>query len=198
MTLASSPLRGPLRKRESHLWARDPGDWYVEPRWCSERLFEQIPFVQEVIDPACGMGRIVESARAAGHCAEGWDLVDRGFPRTKVRDFLGRDEKIANIICNPPFGIAQEFVEHALELARYQVCMLLPANWIQGDRRSRWLARTPLSRVLFITPRPSMPPGRLVADGVEPGNGTTDYAWFCWVRHATPGLPTVGWLRRDP
>lgn len=31
MTTATAPLRGPLRKRESSLWAREANDWYVEP-----------------------------------------------------------------------------------------------------------------------------------------------------------------------
>jgi hypothetical protein len=33
---AASP--GPLRKRKSHLWQRDPHDWYIEPEWVSDRF----------------------------------------------------------------------------------------------------------------------------------------------------------------
>jgi|SRR5438876_1766334 len=68
------------------------------------------------------------------------------------------------------------------------------ATWLQGDRRSRWLATTPLARVLFITPRPSMPPA--IMAGQKPGNGTTDYGWFIWSRGHT-GAPQIGWLRRN-
>jgi hypothetical protein len=196
-TTTKPALRGPLRKRDSHTWQRDPHDFYIEPLWCSERLFATIPFVGEVIDPACGSGRIVEAARRAHHCAEGWDIVDRGFPGTKVRDFLTSREPICNFVSNPPFGIAEPFVAHALELARHSVYMLLPTIWLQGDRRSRWLEATPLARVLFIAPRPSMPPGAAILAGGKPGNGTRDYAWFCWVQ-GHQGPPIVGWLRREP
>lgn len=197
MTNTTSPLRGPLRKRESSIWIRDRHDWYVEPQWCADRLFAVLPFVGEVIDPACGRGNIVEAARRAHHCAEGWDLIDRGFPGTKVRDFREHREPICNIVSNPPFGIAQHFVSHALQLARHTVCMLLPANWVQGDKRSRWLESTPLASVYFITPRPSMPPGAVVAAGGKPGNGTTDYAWFVWTRGRV-GSAEICWLRREP
>jgi hypothetical protein len=142
------------------------------------------------------MGRIVQAALRAHHCAEGWDIVDRGFPGAKVRDFLSVQERVCNFVCNPPFAIAEQFVAHALELARHTVCMLLPAIWVQGDRRSRWLASTPLERVLFITPRPSMPPGAAIRAGQRPGSGTKDYAWFIWGRGHT-GAPLIGWLRRD-
>jgi hypothetical protein len=74
--------------------------------------------------------------------------------------------------------------------------LLLPANWVQGDKRSRMLAGTPLRRVWFITPRPSMPPGHVLEAGGKPGNGTTDYAWFVWLR-GYDGAPEVRWLRRD-
>jgi hypothetical protein len=106
------------------------------------------------------------------------------------------DIKAANITSNPPFDVAEKFVEKALKLAERKVAMFLPANWVQGDKRSRWLAGTPLRRVWFITPRPSMPPGHVLAAGGKPGNGTTDYAWFVWLR-GYDGAPEVRWLRRD-
>ena len=197
MTSATATLRGPLRKRESHLWARDAHDWYVEPAWCSERLFELEKFEGAIWDPACGLGRIVDSARAAGLGAHGTDLIERNPIYWGSCDFLQCARSWGpNIVSNPPFGIAEKFVQRALELAERKVAMLLPANWVQGDKRSRWLERTPLARVYFITPRPSMPPGAVIAAGGKPGNGTTDYAWFVW-SHDHNGAPTIGWLRRD-
>lgn len=196
MTL-TGPMRGPLRKRESSLWAREVDDWYVEPEWCSLRLFEEEKFVGSVYDPACGRGSIVISALKSGLNAFGSDLVDRGWDSTATPlDFLESVFCRINIVTNPPFGIAEKFVEHALTLTSCKVAMLLPANWVQGDKRSRWLAATPLRRVWFITPRPSMPPGHVLAGGGKPGNGTTDYAWFVWLR-GYDGAPEVRWLRRD-
>lgn len=203
MTSATATLRGPLRKRESHLWDRHADDWYVEPHWCSERLFQVEPFEGTVWDPACGMGRIVLGAGSAGLVSFGTDIVERA-PHPiciNTRDFLECPPRPAipnapNIVSNPPFGIAEKFVAHALKLAERKVAMLLPANWVQGDKRSRWLETTPLRRVYFITPRPSMPPGTAIAAGQKPGNGTIDYAWFVWLR-GYDGAPEVRWLRRD-
>jgi hypothetical protein len=56
----------PLRRREAHLWERDPHDFYVEPAWCSERLFEAERFEGDVLDPACRIGRICVAGRQAG------------------------------------------------------------------------------------------------------------------------------------
>ena len=196
MTTETQPLRGPLRKRESHLWERDEHDWYVEPEWVSERLFEREIFIGDVMDPACGMGRIVIEARKAGLASSGMDLVDRGF-NYMCCDYMQLEYAFFdNIVSNPPFSIAEAFARKALEQSKRKVALLLPANWVQGDRRSRWLETTPLLRVYFITPRPSMPPGRVIQAGVKPGNGTTDYAWFVWERHYF-GPPRIDWIRRD-
>ena len=191
------PLRGPLRKRESHLWARDTDDWYVEPEWVSERLFELEKFEGAIWDSACGLGRIVASARYAGLIAHGSDVVVRTEQHLGPIDFLKCTKPWGpNIVSNPPFKHAEAFVKHALGLAERKVAMLLPANWVQGDKRSRWLEQTPLARVYFITPRPSMPPGAVVAAGGKPGNGTTDYCWMVWQRGRV-GPADIRWLRRD-
>lgn len=204
----TGPLRGPLRKRESSLWAREKDDWYVEPEWCSRRLFEVERFEGNVCDPACGTGRILDGAKAAGLEAFGFDRVKRGDWCTWPRDFMEPRWESAlwrpdNIVSNPPFGLCDSkggkpgFVELALRRAQRKVALLMPANWVQGDKRSRWLQTTPLLRVLFLSPRPSMPPGAVLEAGGKPGNGTTDYAWFIWLR-GYDGRPEIGWLRREP
>lgn len=191
---APRPLRGPLRKTATAAWTRHAEDWYVEPDWVSDRLFAVEPFEGRVVDPACGAGRIVQAARRAGLSADGSDIVRRGSG-FRVADFFLSARPAPNIVCNPPFRFAMAFVGHALNLAERKVAMLLPAAWVQAETRSHWLARTPLARIWLITPRPSMPPGSLVPDVKQRGNGTTDYAWLVW-HQGYSGLPQIGWLRR--
>lgn len=202
----AKPLRGPLRKRESSLWARAENDWYQEPSWVSRRLFEEESFRGDICDPACGRGNILEAALDRGHKVQGIDIVHRAPLRfiPLIQNWLNYDgESFDNICANPPFGLCDDrkagthpFVEKCLKFSRRKVALLMPANWIQGDRRSRWLETTPLRRVWFISPRPSMPPGEVIAAGVKPGNGTTDYAWFVF-SHDYDGPAEIRWLRRS-
>jgi len=195
---------GPLRKRDASIWKRDPHDYYREPSWCSARLFEVEQFRGRILDPAAGSGAIVRNAHAAGYVAEGSDLVVRNPALAIERDWLeacsGRWE---SIVSNPPFALCDDkragtypFVERCLERSTHKVALLLPSKWIQSDQRSRWLEKTGLRRVWFLTPRPSMPPGSMVDAGVKPGNGTADFAWYVWL-HGYDGSPEVRWLRRD-
>jgi hypothetical protein len=200
LNLAEAPPAQRLRR--AHIWDRHPQGFYVEPRWCSERLFAAESFEGPVHDPACGLGRIVESARQAGLKAYGTDLVSRSPICDHGVDFFSGIFHPANIVCNPPFStpehpdMAQRFVMRALEVASRKVAMLLISKWLFGDCRSRWLATTPLAKVWFLTPRPSMPPGPYIEGGGFPGGGREDFCWLVWERDFV-GKPELDWLRRD-
>jgi hypothetical protein len=179
------------RLRSSHIWPRNTADWYVEMCWCSSRLFEVETFVGAVHDPACGMGRIVAAARAHGHEATGADLVDRGFG-FPVGDFALTMVPVANIVVNPPFAIARQFVEHALELAERKVAVVFPTARLNA---ARWLQDLPLRRIWLLTPRPSMPPGEAIMRGERAAGGKSDFTWLVF-EQGFEGEPSIGWLRR--
>jgi hypothetical protein len=177
---------------------RDKDDFYVEPSWCSERLFAVERFEGLILDPACGSGRIVKAARAAGLGAMGTDKVDRGALDWPARNFLSPllAPGLSNIVSNPPFGLAEAFVERALMVAERKVAFLLPTIWLHGDKRARWLRQTPLRCVYLLCPRPSMPPGKVLQRGAKATGGMKDYCWLVWLR-GFQGAPEVRWLHRD-
>jgi hypothetical protein len=184
------------RQLHAHIWEREEDDWHVEPEWCSKRLFEEERFEGSVYDPAAGRERIVVSARKAGLKSYGSDLVDRGLNCTRTpHDFLASpdDERHDNIVTNVPFCIAQRFAQRALKLARHKVAMLFPLARLNA---AHWMEDTPLAKVLLLTPRPSMPPGRVILAGEKPGGGKVDFCWVIW-SHGHVGKREWGWLHRD-
>lgn len=185
------------REKDAHLWERHPQDWYVEPEWCSKRLFDVEKFGAHipVTDPACGLGRILKSADAAGYLIYGSDIVARSEYCEHEVNFLEDFSVCSTVVSNPPFGIADDFAKHALEICADKVALLLPTKWMNGAKRGAWLETTPLRRVWLLGPRPSMPPGPVIEAGIAPGNGTTDFAWFVWERGYV-GRPELHWLRR--
>lgn len=201
------------RERKSHIWDRHPDDWYVEDSWTSERLFASgaLASCKTVLDPACGLGRIVHSAAVAGFRAGGSDIAPRWREQPhlgiyRVADFIDGvwpTEKNSRIwaepdaiVSNPPFKHAEAFARLALQRARKVVALLLPTTWRHGDERSRWLETTPLAEVLDLCPRPSMPPGPVILAGEKPGGGTKDFSFFIW-RIGHQGRHSGGWLRKN-
>ena len=183
------------RLRKAHIFEKAADGWYVEPEWCSARLFQVERFNGPIFDPACGGGNVLRSALAAGFEAVGTDVVDRpGRPegtRFIQRDFLTGDPPVSPgaVVTNPPFDQFREFVERAIDVAP-NVAILslhrrLPA--------ARWLQRLPLTAIYLLTPRPSMPPGEWIAAGNKPGGGTQDFCWLVFERTA----PWMLWLDRD-
>jgi hypothetical protein len=193
-------IEGAAKKLDAHVWEREANEHYVEPKWCSLRLFQEEEFdrMKQVWDPCCGFGHIPESAKAAGmpHVYAS-DLVDRGYAGLgEVADFLKCTDNQASpyIVCNPPFNIAAEFVLHALKLgATEKVAAVFPTARLNA---AHWLHNTPLQRVWMMTPRPSMPPGHVISAGGKPGGGKMDYCWLVWDR-AHVGAAEIRWLKRD-
>ena len=134
----------------AHVWAKDPHGFYIEPEWCSRRLFRAERFNGIIKDPACGVGRITAAARIAGYSVIATDLVDRGYSQFDgVEDFLRSERRVDNIVCNPPYHICRAFAEHALKLARRKVAMIWLARRLNA---ARWLVNTPLCTRLSDEP----------------------------------------------
>lgn len=203
-------MGGGPRLKNARLWDREPDNWYREPAWVTRALCEAEAFTGRTVDPCAGAGSTIDGAAAAGVQVEGMDLRDRGHPGVRGGvDFFAPFPTHGvwpadNILSNPPYGrhpdggrrLEERFLQLALERARSKVALFLLAGWINGAERGRWLETTPLYRIYLIGPRPSCPPGHLIAAGEKAGNGTGDYAWLVWLK-GYQGAPTVHWLRRD-
>jgi hypothetical protein len=180
----------------AHIWEREEHEHYVEPFWCSERLFDEEAFQPGIWDPCCGFGRICMSAVKAGLYAIGTDILDRGFSEfAGASNFLLMERfRSPNIVCNPPFNIAAQFALHALAHSDTQkVAMVFPTARLNA---AHWLKGTPLARVWLMTPRPSMPPGHTITAGQKPGGGKADFCWLVWERGHL-GSAEMRWLGRD-
>lgn len=108
-------------------------------------------------------------------------------------DFLfnGFDEPPVDwIITNPPFRLAEPFIQTARDRGRRGVAMLLRAAFLEGQDRYHSLFRDhPPAFVLQFTERVCMLEGRLVQIGAidpfadRPGtkaSSATSYCWFVW------------------
>ena len=185
-----------MKPKLAHIFDRETHEHYVEPEWCSKRLFEVEKFAGAVWDPCCGFGRIPDAARERGNLTWASDIVGRGYQHLDgVLDFLESTRCHGNIVCNPPFDKFKEFALHALEIAERKVAMI----WLVPRlNAARWLQDTPLARVWLLTPRPSMPPGHVISAGGKASGGTQDFAWLVWDKGRPEiKLPTMHWLQRD-
>lgn len=157
-------------------YKRDEYDWYVEPEWCVRALANLVNFCGGIHDPCCGKGTIPKVLNGTGA-----DKVDRGF-FYPPQDFLTDFNMYDNIVTNPPYGIAQTIIEHALDRARYRVAALVQTKFLSSQKRHGLFNRPETERVIIFSRRPSMPPGWMLWEHGEDyrGNGSIDFCWVVW------------------
>lgn len=168
---------------------RQKDDFYPTPPEGTEALLSVESFDGPIWEPACGDGAVSEVLKAHGYTVISTDLVDRGYSDSGV-DFLMEYRPLApNIVTNPPFKYAQEFVEKALSLTTGKVAMLCRLAWLEGIERGQMFQSTPLARVWVFSKRLHMSRNG-ESNG---GGGMIAFAWFVW-EHGYTGKPTLGWI----
>lgn len=172
-------------------YAREANDFYREPPRAVDALLDAELFTGDVLDPACGRGNIVERCVFRDIEAHGSDLIDRADGLFPVIDFFDVADPVANIITNPPYGVAEQFIRHALSIAERKVAVLVRLAFLEGQRRHRDLFKpTPPARIWQFSSRISMPPGD---SGAEAKGGAVAFCWIVWSRDRV-GEPRFGWL----
>ena len=147
----------------------------IRPKWC---------------------GLIASVLKEAGYRVKSTDLIDRGYPSTEVVDFLKvtREDVLRepqmDIVTNPPYTYAKEFVEHAMDISSNgtKVAMLLKLTFLEGKKRRELFDKYPPMRVYVFSSRISC--GK---NGVFTGGRAVAYAWFIWEKGVTRD-PVIKWI----
>lgn len=147
-----------LRDAEGSPSRRDDKDRYETPHEVTTALlarFGHLFEAERAVDPCCGTGRILRSLRRCGFDAAGTDLEEDGldFLSTDYADHA-HDECLtgADCVTNPPYRLASQFVDRALELFDGRVAMLLPADFLWSEARRDWLDRAARPQHVLVIP----------------------------------------------
>jgi hypothetical protein len=168
---------------------REKDDFYPTPPHATQALLDMVKFEGDVWECACGDGAISKVLEQNGFKVYSSDLFDRGYGDVGV-DFLSTYKKVDNIITNPPYKLAQEFVEHALKNADKKVAMLLKLNFLEGVKRYNMFKSTPLKHVLVFSKRLTFYEGTLEK---TKRSGVLAYAWYVWEK-SYEGKPYIDWI----
>ena len=168
-------------------------DFYETPSRAVEALLSVETFNGPIWEPACGAGAISRVLESRGHKVVSTDLVERGFGQGGIDFLMERAPLAPNIVTNPPFKLAAQFAEVAVELTMTtgKTCLLCRLGWLEGRARRLMFAKTRLSRVWVFSGRlPLM--HRIGYDGPK-STSAIAFAWFVWsMNHEGP--PVLGWL----
>lgn len=175
---------------------KDSPDDFPTPPWATRALIEHVIGREKVVgmdclEPACGRGYMSRPLGEYFDDVSSSDAYPYGFG--PIRDFLEFPFEAQSqdwVITNPPFRLAEEFVNRALVVARHGVAILARTVFLESvGRYENIFSRRPPTKFAQFTERVAMVKGR-----VDPKASTaTGYAWFVWEK-ADAGSPKLMWV----
>lgn len=194
--LSGTSLAGMSTTRE-----RVQDDYYATPYQATEMLLDEVKFIGNFLEPCVGGGHIADVIKKyhPNECVYAIDLVDRGYPNTLVADFLKYDflgQKFDNIVTNPPYSLAQEFLEKGMEVVNDEgkIAMFLKIQFLEGAKRREMFKKYPPKYIYVFSKRQNpWRNGSPVDEKGKPWASTMCFAWFVWEKGFT-GEPIVRWL----
>ena len=161
--------------------ARENNDYYATSPIAAELLLGLEPFSRRIWEPACGEGHLSKVLEAHGYEVISTDLVYRGYGSGGV-DFLSFEGTFdGDIITNPPYKYAKEFVEKALEVTEdgHKVAMFLKILFLEGKERKALFQSTPL-RTVYVSSSRILCAKNGNFSAMEKIGGAVAYGWFVW------------------
>ena len=174
------------------LGIREENDFYATEPKAAELLLDVAPELNNIWECACGEGHLAKVFDNVGKLGKATDLIDRGYGATE--DFLLIKEPYHNgdIVTNPPYKYAKEFVEKALELVdvgRY-VCMFLKVLFLESRSRKELFIKFPPKVIYVSSSRINCAKN---GDFNTYTSSAIAYAWYVWQKGYT-GNSVVKWI----
>ena len=162
---------------------RQNEDFYATDPIAAEHLLKLERFSTFIWEPACGQGHLAEVFIKKNHLVKCTDLIDRGYGVGGI-DFLAIDNVDVfdgDIVTNPPFKYAQQFVEKALSLVNKgsKVAMFLRIQFLETKDRKEFFKVFPPKTVYVSSSRILCAMNGKFEDFKKNGSAAC-YCWFVW------------------
>ena len=140
---------------------------------------------------ACGEGHLSKRLTEHRYDVISSDLIDRGYGTGGI-DFLKYDKPFnGNIITNPPYKYAKEFIEKALELVPdgKKVAMFLKIQFLEGKARKALFKKYPPKMIYISSSRLVCAKNARFDEAVN----AVAYAWYIWEK-GYKGSTRLDWV----
>lgn len=167
-------------------------DFYATDPIAAKMLLSVEKFDKNIWECASGENHLADVFKQYGYNVRTSDIVKR-TPTTEVKDFLECKKKwCGDIITNPPFTYALEFVDRALSLVSngHKVAMFLRLQFLEGIERHEFFKKNPPKAVYVASKRIKCGKN---GDFKSSMSSIQCYAWFVWIK-GYKGETTVRWV----
>ena len=173
---------------------RAENDFYATPPEAIDYLLNDGGAIlsHKVWECACGKGHLSKRLEELGYEVRSTDLVDRGYGRGGVNFLNVHEHWDFDIITNPPYKFAAQFVEHALDIVEpgSRIYMFLKLQFLEGKARRKLFERKELETVYVSSSRINCARN---GEFDNSDGSAVAYCWFCWCKGFN-GWPTIKWI----
>ena len=172
-------------------------DSFPTPPWATRAFLEHVLGGKQqltnltCLEPACGSGYMSRVLAEYFRAVDSSDIHEYGFGA--VCDFTQTHyskESYDWVVTNPPFKLAEKFIEESLKVARVGVAMLTRTVFIESKGRyERLFNQNPPTSFAQYAERVPMVKGRLD----RKASTATSYGWLVWNKQASEGT-SLEWI----
>ena len=181
---------------------RQTEDFYATDPIAIDKLWSVEDIGPNVWECAAGNGDLSKRMRYLGLDVCSTDIIERDFPLDKKLDFLTATKEDVpfqgkcDIITNPPYRYAKEFVLKGLELLSEGsvLCLFLKLTFLEGvGRHKEIFSKTPPRNIYVFSQRVLCAKNGEFERMKAGGGSAVAYAWFVWQKGYEKS-PEIGWI----
>ena len=166
-------------------------DFYSTDPNAIKYLLNYEKFNKNIWEPACGNGNLVNVLKQKSYNVTASDIKNRNCEGQKIKNFLTSKTPFkGDIITNPPYAHAGEFIQKAYELSNQKVAMFLKIQFLESiNRYENIFNKTPPKTVYVFVKRIACYRNNIIDN--KPS--AVCYAWYVWDKNYK-GETTLKWI----
>lgn len=177
---------------------RELNDYYATDPMAIDKLLKVEKPSHYIWECACGEGSLSDRLKQNGYEVISSDIVDRGYKDYLIKDFFQVTSlgDMWDILTNPPYKYAKEFVLKSLDLIAYgrKVYMFLKLTFLEGKARYKELfSKYPPKKVYVFSERILCAKNAEFQKMKEGGGSAVAYAWYVWEK-GYQGKTEIEWI----
>lgn len=175
---------------------REKEDYYATHPSAINDLFNVEDFSNKIWECACGEGHLSERIKEFDKEVYSTDLINRGYGDDFFNFLKSNIKWSGDIITNPPYKYAKEFVLKALKSISKgnKVAMFMKLTFLESNDRVELFKKFPPKRVWVYSYR--KPVARGGDSEMFNKSSAICYAWFIWEK-GYYGSPNLSWITKQ-
>ena len=158
----------------------ETNDYYATDPKVIDELLRFEDFKKDILEPCVGGGHLAYRLNDYGFSVKGFDIIDRSYPNTVIKNVLDIEKNNLDIITNPPYKNAKEIIEHLIQVSDkgIKIACFLKLTFLESVNRYEFFKKYPPKRIYVFSYR---------INYARNGNfekyqamKAVAYAWYVW------------------